>query len=72
MVANNGGRYSFFYLEQSIFWEQLIGYNTYKKATGIVYFNLGGIFVETSKDHVQKWTDTEQKLSVYFPYYCIA
>ena len=49
MVANNGGRYSFFYLEQSIFWEQLIGYNTYKMATGIVYFNLGGIFVETSK-----------------------
>ena len=49
MVANNGGRYSFFYLEQSIFWEQLIGYIPYKKATGIVYFNLGGIFVETSK-----------------------
>ena len=45
MVANNGGRYLFFYLEQSIFWEQLIGYNTYKKATGIVYFNLGRIFV---------------------------
>ena len=48
-MANNGGIYLFFYLEQSIFWEQLIGYNTYKKATGIVYFNLGGIFVETSK-----------------------
>ena len=37
------------YLEQSIFWEQLIGYNTYKKATGIVHFILGRIFVKMSK-----------------------
>ena len=47
--TNPNNYYLFFYLEQSIFWEQLIGYNTYKKSTGIVYFNLGKIIVETSK-----------------------